>query len=186
MTAPQYPNQLNEPDLPPLVPVKRAGSSTNRFVRPVVALLVVGALGFGGGFVVAKATTPAASTDGGNVQFPGGFGGGPGASPGAGRLRNGFGGGASGTVASVSAGQLTLTTASGGQRLVLLTPTTTVTEITSATKSLSDIANGTQVTIVGAANPDGSVTATQVIIGNAGILGQGFGGGDVPAPSSAP
>jgi pectate lyase len=186
MTAPQDRNTFAEPEMPRGVPVKRGGSPTSRFIRPAVALLVVAVLGFGGGYVFANATsTPAASVRGngqfGNGQF------GPGASPGAGRTgTGGFGGGASGTVTAVSADQMTITTAAGAQRLVLLTPTTAVTEVTSATKALSDIANGATVTIIGTANQDGSVTATQVVIGSAGILGRGFDGGGVPTPTGAP
>jgi len=196
MTAPQPQPQTGyaepetgyaEPEMPP-VPVQRAKPGTNRYLRPAVALLVVAVVGFGGGFAVAKATTPAAASIGGNGQFinngqfPGGF---PSGATGAFR-RNGLGGGAAGTVTAISADQLTLTTAAGAQRLVLLTPTTTVTEVTSATKALSDIATGTTVTIVGTSNQDGSVTATQVIIGNLSILGLGFGGDGGPVPSSAP
>jgi pectate lyase len=184
VTAPQNRNSFAEPELPP-IPVGRAKAPANRYLRPAVALLVVAVLGFGGGFAVAKATTPAAASargngQFGNGQFPGGL---PGGATGA---RRNFGGGASGTVAAVSADQLTLTTAAGAQRLVLLTPTTTVTAVTSATKALSDIAAGATVTIVGSANTDGSVTATQVIIGSLGILGRGFGGSGDGGPNPAP
>ncbi|MFI5262707.1 MAG: hypothetical protein ACHQZR_09170 [Candidatus Limnocylindrales bacterium] len=188
MAAPQQPNQFTVPDVQLRPPGGQARSNTSRYIRPAVALLVVAVIGFGGGFALAKATTPSATTPRGgfgNGQFGNGqFG--PGASPGAGRNRTGgFGGGASGTASGVSANQMTVTTAAGAQELVLLTPTTTVTEVTSATKALSDIANGTTVTVIGTSNSDGSVTATQVIIGNAGFLGRGF-GGDVPNPSSTP
>src|ERR1700693_543368 len=128
MTASQGGSPFAQPEMPIPVPVQRAESRTKRYMRPVVALLVVTAIGFGGGFALAKATTPAATGRGGglgNGQFGNGqFG--PGASPGAGRPRGAFGGGATGTVTAVSADQMTVTTGAGAQRLVLLTPTTTV------------------------------------------------------------
>ncbi|MGH2408707.1 MAG: hypothetical protein ACRDF7_11590, partial [Candidatus Limnocylindrales bacterium] len=64
--------------------------------------------------------------------------------------------------------------------------TTTVTEVSSATKTATDIATGQTVTVVGTTNPDGSVTATSVIIGNVSVFGRGFGGGQGPEPSSTP
>lgn len=183
MTDPQVQYVSPEPAMA-AVPVK-SGSPASKLVRPLVAALVVAAVGFAGGYVVANATAKPAAVVTGNGGFGnGGFG--AGASPGAGRQRGGVGGGASGTVSGVSADQMTVTTATGAQRLVLLTPTTTVTEVTSTTKSVADLANGTTVTVVGTANPDGSVTATQVIIGNAGLFGRGFGPGESPAPSGSP
>ena len=138
------------------------------------AAIVLAALAFGGGYGVANATAakPAGRT------FSGGTGQGAGAG----------GGGASGTVASVSATQMTITTQAGSSRLVLLTPTTTVTQVTSTAAAASAIANGNQVTVVGTANPDGSVTATQVVIGGAGAFGRGAGRipGASPAASTGP
>ena len=88
---------------------------------------------------------------------------------------------------SVSSDQMTITTATGAQRIVLLTPTTTVTQVTSATKAISDIASGATVTVVGTANPDGSVTATRVVIGDIGVLGgRGACAGRAPAASATP
>jgi hypothetical protein len=161
-------------------------------VLPVVAGVLLAVVAFAGGFAVANATASRAVGTGTNL---GGDAGGQGFGPGAsGRPRNGlggggFGGGASGTVGSVSADQMTITTQSGGSRIILLTPTTTVTEVTSATKTMSDITSGKTVTVVGTTNPDGSVTATRVTIGDVGAFGRGAGGGGAngsPAPSSTP
>ena len=98
------------------------------------------------------------------------------------------GGGANGTVDSVSSDQMTISTQAGGSRIVLLTPTTTVTQVSEATKAITDITAGQTVTVIGTANPDGSVTATSVVIGNVGGLfgGRGGFGGRGPAASSAP
>lgn len=165
----------------------RARPAPRRLVLPIIGALVLTAVAFGGGFAVANAVAPKTATAvGGNGQGFGGQGLGPGAS---GRPRggNGFGGGASGTVGSVSADQMTISTATGGQRIVLLTPTTTVTEVTSTKKAVTDIANGLTVTVIGTSNPDGSVTATSVIIGNANIFGRGGGRPDASAaPTTAP
>ncbi len=160
---------------------KRATRPSARRFMPAIVALAVAVVAFAGGFAVAHATTP--STTRGLNGFP--QGGVPNAS---GRPRTGgFGGGASGTIGSVSAGQMTITTAAGGQRIVLLTPTTTVTQVTSAAKAITDLTAGATVTIVGTSNPDGSVTATQVVIGNVGLFGRGGGApADSAAPSTAP
>jgi len=188
MTAPYGQPEPFDPSTLTMSQVRPKASPSRRFL-PLVGALVLAAVAFGGGFAVANAVAPKATTAAaGNGQ---GFGaGGPTAS---GRPRGGgFGGGASGKVGSVSADQMTITTAAGAQRLVLLAPTTKVTEVTSTTKALSDIATGSTVTIIGTPNPDGSVTATNVVIGNAGLFGRGgFGGngggdGASPAASSAP
>jgi hypothetical protein len=186
MTAPYGQPEPFDPAAFPVAPVNRR--SGNRYL-PIVAALALAVVAFGAGFGVANAIAPKApAVTGFNRQGFNGQGFGPTAS---GRLRGGgagFGGGATGTVGSVSADQMTITTASGAQRIVLLTPSTTVTEVTSATKAVSDIASGSTVTIVGTANPDGSVTATSVIIGTANIFGRGgFGRPDgSPAPSTNP
>lgn len=144
----------------------------------IAGAVVLVLAGFGGGYAVANATAakPAART----------FGAGQGGSA-------GQGGGASGTVASVSPTQMTITTGAGSSRLVLLTPTTSVTQVTSSASSVSGIASGAQVTIIGTSNPDGSVTATQVVMGNVGGLfgrgartGAGGSTGGAPVASSNP
>jgi pectate lyase len=185
MTAPYGQPEPFDPASIPVAPVR--GKPGNRYL-PIVAALALAVVTFGAGFGVANAIAPKTpAVTGVNGQgFNGqGF---PGAS---GRPRGGaggFGGGASGTVGSVSADQMTITTAAGAQRIVLLTPTTTVTQVTSATKAIADITSGTTVTIVGTSNPDGSVTATSVIIGDANIFGRGaFGPPDgSPAPTTNP
>ncbi len=175
-----------EPFDPATIPVTRvAAKPASRRYLPIVGALVLALVAFGGGYAVANATAakPAAAANGNGF---GGNGFGPGAS-GRPRGANGFGGGASGTVGSVSADQMTITTASGGQRIVLLTPTTTVTQVSSTTKAITDLTTGQTVTIVGTTNPDGSVTATTVIIGNLGAFGRGgFRPEASGAPSTAP
>jgi len=168
-------------------PVAPASKGPRRLLVPAVTIAVVAVIAFGGGYAVANAT----ATKSGATLTPGdGQGFGPNASN---RPRGGFGGNSSGTVGSVSADQMTITTAAGGSKIILLTPTTTVTKVSSTPQALTDIASGTQVTVAGTTNPDGSVTATSVIIGNIGGFGGfgrgGNGGGGAngsPAPSTAP
>ena len=181
MTAPYgQPEPFNPEAIPPTA--RRLKPQSSRRFLPVLGAVLLAAVAFAGGFAVANATAPKTST----VADRTGQGLGPNAS---GRPRNGFGGGASGTIGSVSADQMTVTTAAGGSRIILLTPTTTVTQVSSATKALADLASGQTVTVLGTANPDGSTTATSVIIGNLGGLGRGFGGGGgggAPGATSAP
>ena len=169
-------------------PIVRSAAVRRRPWLPLVGAVILAVVAFAGGFAVANATATKVTSAGNGGNFGNGQGLGPGAS---GRPRGaGFGGGTSGTVGSVSADQMTITTAAGGQRIVLLTPTTTVTEVTSAKKAITDLTAGQTVTIVGTSNPDGSVTATNVVVGNIGAFGGrgGFGGpgGDNPSASAAP
>ena len=179
MSAPYgQPEPFNPETIPPTA--TRAASPSKRRFLPVLGAVVLAAVAFGGGFAVANATAPKTTA----AADRNGQGLGPNAS---GRPRNGFGGGAAGTVGSVSADQMTVTTAAGGSRIILLTPTTKVIQVSSATKALTDLASGQTVTVVGTANPDGSTTATSVIIGNLSGLGRGFGGGGgAPGATSAP
>ena len=181
-------NQFDLSAQPPLsTPVAPAKKGPRRILLPAVAIAVVAVVAFGGGYVVANATATQSATTG-RTGGPQGFG--PNAS---GRPRNGFAGDNSGTVGSVSADQMTIRTAAGGSKIILLTPTTTVTKISSTQQTVTDIATGTQVTVAGTTNPDGSVTATSVVIGNIGGFG-GFGRGGnngggangSAAPSTAP
>ena len=168
----------------------RPKAGANRMLLPIVGAVALALVAFAGGYLVANATSSqstgatAFNRDGG-LPF-----GGPNASF---RTRNGgaggFGGGANGTVDSVSADQMTITTQAGGSRIVLLTPTTTVTQVSEASKAITDITSGQTVTVIGTSNPDGSVTATTVVIGNVGGFfgGRGaFGRPGAPGASSAP
>lgn len=183
-TSPYGQPEPFDPARVPMPPARPKPSSTRRLL-PIVGAVALALVAFAGGYVVANATSTN-TANGRTFTGDNGQGFAPGASfrPG----RNGFGGGASGTVGSVSSDQMTITTAAGGSRIVLLTPTTEVTQVTSATKAVTDITSGETVTVVGTANPDGSVTATRVIIGDVGNLfggGRGFFGGGAAASPGA-
>jgi hypothetical protein len=182
------PNGQPEPFDPSTAPppVRRAPMRSQRPWLPVVGALVLAVVAFVGGFAVANATaTRNPASLGGNGQ---GFAFGPGASGRPGRNGGGaFGGGASGTIGSVSSTQMTISTTTGGSRIILLTPTTTVTQVSSATKALTDLTSGETVTVVGTTNPDGSVTASSVVVGNVSLFGRGtLGGGGGPTETGAP
>ena len=189
MTTPSYGQPAPYVPASPEVQAPRQPARGRRNLLPIAGAIVLAVVAFAGGFAVANATaTKATAATGGN----GGNVGGQGFPNASGRPRGGgqFGGGATGTVGSVSSDQMTITSAAGGSRIVLLTPTTTVTEVTSAPKTISDITSGKNVTVVGTSNPDGSVTATQVIIGDIGGFGRGPGGrggaDGSPSPSANP
>ena len=180
---------------PPPAPAASPKPSPRRFILPVAGALVIAVVGFAAGFAVANATSShehdaanGSAARGSSARAP--------TARASARTRRVARAGASaatrpGPSAPSSADQMTVTTQNGSARVVLLTPTTKVTEVSSATKTVTDIASGTTVTVVGTANPDGSVTATNVVIGDIGAFG-GFGRGGrpgdngSPAPSTAP
>ena len=170
-------------------PAPRRRSRLPAILGAVVAAVVIAGVAFAGGYTLGQgnATANAASTGGGAADSLGG--GGPSASGFGGRLgrgRFGAGGAAVGTIASVAPGQVTITLANGSQKLVLVGSSTTVTKITTTQESLSTLAAGDAVTIEGTANPDGSITADRIVLGNLGILGRGRGAKASPAPSATP
>ena len=179
----------------------RRGSARGMSGRVIGGIAVVAAVfaagGFGAGYVVASNNAPtpnplaAAAANGGFGGFNGGQGGTGGGGQGAGNgaARAAFGNGAAGTISSVSPTQLTLTTQGNGSRIVLLTPQTTITKVTSSTEAAASLQSGDTVTVRGTANPDGSITAQAVILRSADLFGgRGFGprGSAAPSPSTAP
>ena len=111
----------------------------------------------------------AAGSASGGASGGAGDGGGSGGASGAGARRRaaagsgaGAGGGdapiAVGTVASVNADRLTLTNFAGKTVTVTVPPNATVT----TTSGLAGLKPGAPVSVTGAANPDGSVTATSI------------------------
>ena len=62
---------------------------------------------------------------------------------------------------------ITVKTLDGGSKIILLTSTTTISKATEGTKE--DLKAGEQVRISGTINPDGSVSALNIQLGNLGV-----------------
>lgn len=72
-----------------------------------------------------------------------------------------------GEILSNDGTSITIKMADGSTKIVLVSPSTQVMKM--AAGSLSDLSTGTNVSVVGSANSDGSVTATSVQIRPAGF-----------------
>ncbi|HEX5465406.1 MAG TPA: DUF5666 domain-containing protein [Candidatus Limnocylindrales bacterium] len=160
----------------------------------MAAAVLVAGISFAGGYEVGQGGVPSSGAaglgDGGFGRFGNGLGGS--GAPG-GRFGQGRGtgaGGTAGTISSVAPDQLTVSVASGGSKLVLVDSSTTVTKISSTDEALTDLSQGESITVVGTTNPDGSVTAMQIIVGQAdglfGPPGQRRGPGGSPLPTAGP
>lgn len=97
-----------------------------------------------------------------------------------GQMGRGQMGMAAGEVLSVDGQSLSLKLRDGGSKIVFLTASTTVAKLDAGT--LGDVAKGVQITVNGAPNADGSLTAQMIQIRPAGLENPGFGRPDqVPA-----
>ncbi|HTP56752.1 MAG TPA: hypothetical protein VMJ72_00535 [Candidatus Paceibacterota bacterium] len=76
--------------------------------------------------------------------------------------RGGFGGAVNGDVVSVDAQGFTVSIQGGGSKVVIVPASATVMKSTAG--ALSDVSVGTHVTVIGAVNSDGSVTAQTIQI----------------------
>ncbi len=136
------------------------------------------AAGFGGGRGQPPADgqgapsgqTPPTDQSGNPVTPPSG-----GQFPGQGQNGGGRGGFVRGQVTAVDGSTLTVTGQDGTTYTVTASSTTTVTK--TKTGSLSDLAVGDEVSVMGATGSDGTVAATRI---SEGALGGGFGGGQFP------
>lgn len=136
----------------------------------VISLLVGGAAGFFGGMKYQQGKTPTRGQFA-NMMFQ----------------RNGMGNrlGATamavrGAVISADNNSITVKMQDGSTKIVILSSTTMIGKTTSGTAS--DLINGSNVTIFGNTNSDGTITAQNVQIGN-GIL---FGGRPMGSPTANP
>ena len=136
--------------------------STKIIAAFLVALAAVGGGAFYGGTVYAKSKVDPRAAGRGAAAFAGGaFAGRNGAG-----AQRGAGGFTAGEVLSKDATSLTLKLADGGSKNVFLSASTTVSM--TAAGSLDDVKPGTNVSVTGAANQDGSVTASTIQIRPAG------------------
>ena len=145
----------------------------NHIIGVIIALLIVGAGSFYAGQTMAKGAAPTVRT---------GFGGTAGAAGFAGRGTRGAAGGGftAGQIVSTSNGSISIQQQNGSSsEIVLISPTTMIFKQTAGTAA--DLTDGTQVTVTGTTNGDGSLTATSIQIRPAGM---GF-GGRTPATTPA-
>ncbi len=128
----------------------------------IIGVLVVGAISFYGGikYETSKTTTtPVDSQQRSSDQSGGRNGGRMGGNRGG---ANGGGGFANGEVVSADNTGLTIKMRDGSSKIVIFSSSTQI--LKSATGTLSDVVAGTQVTIMGSPNTDGSITAQSIQI----------------------
>lgn len=121
-------------------------------VSVLAVAIIVGAVGFYGGMLYAKKGSVVRTA--GHDGRPGGFAGGPG-------MRN-AGGFTAGEIVSKDATSFTIKLRDGGSKIVFFSTSTTVGKMASG--SMDDVSQGTNVTVAGTTNQDGSVTASMVQI----------------------
>lgn len=128
---------------------------SNKIIAGVVGVVIIAGATFYGGMVYGKSGVP---TRGGNGQFVAGANGVRVAG-----ARGGMNGGfTAGEIISKDATSITIKMQDGSTKIVLIATSTQV--MKSSTGSLSDLTTGTNVTISGNANSDGSITAQSVQI----------------------
>lgn len=134
----------------------------------LVTAVIVGGGGFYGGMKYDQAhPTVSANARTGGMGARGGFGNGQGRGGAAGMMGGSAAGGfTAGSILSKDANTLTLQLRDGGSKIVLYSTSTRVGKMTDGT--VADLTPGTEVTVMGAANADGSITASQVQIRPAG------------------
>ncbi len=126
----------------------------NQTITIIIGVTLIIAAFFGGKAYGTKSATAART-----AQFTrGGF---TGANGGGGTGRGSFGG-ATGQVISKDATSITVSIPNGGSKIILFSPSTTVSK--SSSGAISDVAVGSTITATGATNSDGSVTATNIQI----------------------
>lgn len=145
----------------------------------VVALVIVAGGSFYGGMQyqsgkdVAATATAAASAAGSTRR----------AFTGTGAGRTAGAGATIGTVLSVDNQGLTIQSRDGSSKVVFITPSTAVQKMVDG--SMSDVAAQSNVTIMGATNSDGSITATAIQLRDAGVGFPGAPGSVTSTPAAA-
>lgn len=136
--------------------------TSKQWVSLIVVAVIFGGGGFFGGIKYQQSKTPAVAAR--NGQFAGSAGAGGFAGR---RLGGAAGGGSfvSGSVLSSGSGTMTVKNMAGGSQIVILAPSTQYRKAVDG--SAGDITVGSQVTVTGSTNADGSLTAQSVQIRNA-------------------
>lgn len=130
----------------------------NKAVMAVVAIVLLGA-GFGGGYAFAKSQSPMSGTFASN--FPGGAAGGQ-FRTGTGMMGARGGNFIAGEILSKDASGLTIKMQDGSTKIILVGVSAQINK--SALGTLADLSTGTNVTVTGTTNSDGSVTAQAIQI----------------------
>jgi hypothetical protein len=133
-------------------------------IGAIIGVVIVAGAAFYGGTLYAKSSSPARG------QFAAGTEAGQFARGGAGTRAIGAGAGGgftAGEIISKDASSVTIKMQDGSSKIVVLAPSTQITK--SAEGSIDDLATGTNITVTGSANSDGSVTAQMVQIRPAGF-----------------
>jgi hypothetical protein len=130
--------------------------NTKQWVILIVVAVVFAGGGFFGGMKYQASKTPAVTARSGAAGAAGAFAG-----------RRAAGGGAAGSfingqVLSVNGSTITVTLANGGSQVAVLAPSTQYRKAVDGTSA--DVSVGSQVTITGTSNSDGSLTAQSVQI----------------------
>jgi len=139
--------------------------TSKQWVTLIVVAVVFAGGGFFGGIKYQQSKTPAVATRTGGPAGAG-F---AGRRAGAGGANMGF---ANGQVLSVDQNSITIKLQNGGSQNVILAPSTTYHKAVDGTSS--DVLAGTQVTVTGTTNSDGSLTAQSVQIRTASSTPQGM------------
>lgn len=158
--------------------------TTNQIIGGLVILLIVAVGSFyAGQHYTGRGVAARGGYAAGGMNMPmgqgAGFAGRTAGGPAGGRAGATGGGLVSGSIVSKDADSITVSLAGGGSEVVYLSASTSV--MKSDTGSASDLAAGQNVTIMGAKNSDGSVSATSVQIRPAGAPN-----GPAPAPPAQP
>ena len=141
----------------------------------IVVAVLIGAGSFYGGMQYQKSQQPTPQ-----AQRGAGNGGGQRGAGGLGGVRGGMGGGfISGEVLSKDAQSITVKLRDGSSKIVFFASSTAVGKMDAG--SIADVAQGTQVTITGTTNNDGSVTASNIQIRPEGMMQPPRGDGRQPA-----
>ncbi len=144
----------------------------NLIIAIIVTFVIAGGGGFFGGMKYGQSSSPAGKA--GQYGFPGGLGmrtNAPGSTAGA-RLRGGSGF-VNGDIISKDDKSVTVKNRAGGSQIIFFAPSTAIGKTTSG--SAADLTVGENIMVNGTANPDGTVTATNIQIRPAGT--PDFGGG---------
>ena len=165
---------------PPVPPVAAKKTGAARFITPILALVAALVIGLFGGVIIGHSTASASTTQAGFGQglrngqegIAGrGAAGGTGGAGGTGAQGGGFAANfTTGTIVSVSGDTVVIKQTDGTKVTITTSGTTAVTKTTKS--SVSDLATGDQITVIGTKDSSGNVKATTIADGQTGFGGR--------------